>query len=268
MTNITTRKKKGKKAKKSKKNNDDDADKHGKDDQKLPAKPKCNICGKIGHRDENCWTSEKNAKKYAKMPASKALFTEEQVSLMMGKVMALMKEKYGGKKNAKREVHFSDTDYGSDSDSDSSDKNTKKEDSPYSLAYTYLFDYNRIMEAPMHQRQNFARYSAEIIVEIVDSQNNIVPRRALLDTGTSEMILLKPFISPTSVRGYDGSPITWKTLGGDFVTHRKAEIKFAFPELSDKKYVTWVTHVDHSTKPTNSLYDMIIGMDCMCSLGI
>jgi hypothetical protein len=45
-------------------------------------------------------------------------------------------------------------------------------------------------------------------------------------------------------------------LGGDFVTHQKAEIKFAFPELSDKKYITWTTHVELSTKPTDSLYDM------------
>jgi hypothetical protein len=125
------------------------------------------------------------------------------------------------------------------------------------------------MEAPAHQRKNQARYSAKIIVEIVDSQNEVVPIRALLDTGTSEMILLKPFLSPTSVWGYEGSNVTtWKTLGGDFVTHRKAQIKFAFPELSDKKHISWTTHVDQHTKPTNALYDMIIGMDCMCSLGI
>jgi hypothetical protein len=59
-----------------------------------------------------------------------------------------------------------------------------------------------------------------------------------------------------------------ENLGGDFVTHCKAEIKFAFPELSDKKHISWTTHVDQHTKPTNSLYDMIIGMDCMCSVGI
>jgi hypothetical protein len=88
-------------------------------------------------------------------------------------------------------VHFCDED--SDSDSDSNNKNIKEESSPYSLVYTYLFDYNRIMEAPMHQRQNTAQYSAEIIVEIVDSQNQVVPIRALLDTGTSETILLQPF---------------------------------------------------------------------------
>jgi hypothetical protein len=83
------------------------------------------------------------------------------------------------------------------------------------------------MEAPAHKRENQARYSAEImIVEIVDSQNKVVPICALLDTGTSETILLKPYLSPTSVRGYKGSNFTtWKKLGGNFVTHRKAEIK-------------------------------------------
>jgi hypothetical protein len=47
-------------------------------------------------------------------------------------------------------------------------------------------------------------------------------------------------------------------LGGDFVTYRKTEIKFAFPELSDKKHISWTTHVDQHTKPTNALYDMIL----------
>jgi hypothetical protein len=275
--------KKAKKTKKRKKNDDDDdddAEKHGKGDRKPPAKPTCSICGKVGHRDENCWTLDKNAKKrpanfqttnsilkkskYAKKsPSSKteAFFTEEQVSVMMGTVMASIKEKYGSKKKPKCQVQFrepSDSDSNSDSDSDSIDKKTKTEDIPYSFIYTYLFDYDKIIEAPMHKRQNTARYSAEIIVEIVDSQNNVVPIRALLDTGTSEtIVLLKSFLSPTSVRGYKGSPVTWKTLGGDFVTHRKAEIKFAFPELSDKKHISWTTHVDQHTKP-NNLYGLYV----------
>ena len=165
--------KKGKKTKKAKKNNDDDANKH---DRKPPAKPTCNICGKIGHRDENCWTLEKNAKKrpanfqstnsilkkskYAKKTAessaTQAIFTEEQVSVMMGQVMASMKKKYGGTKKAKRQVHFSDasdvaSDSDSESDSSSVDKKTSNtKDILYSFAYTYLFDYTRNMEAPMH----------------------------------------------------------------------------------------------------------------------
>jgi hypothetical protein len=189
---------------------------------------------------------------------------------MMKKVMASLKEKYGNNKKTKRQVHFRDSasDSNSDSNSSSDKKSNNKKDIPYSLVYTYLFDKTRIMEAPMHQMQNVARYSAEIIVEIVDSTNNIVPIRALLDTGTSEMIVLKSYLSLNTIRGYKGAPVKWKTLGGNFETHRQAQIQFAFPELSDKKYITWVTPVDQHTNPNKALYDMIIGMDCMCSLGI
>jgi hypothetical protein len=133
---------------------------------------------------------------------------------------------------------------------------------------TYLFDYHRTVEAPLHKRRKVEHYSAEIIVEIVDSKNNVVPIRALLDTGTSETILLKRFLAPNSPKGYKGAPVTWKTLGGNFVTHRRAKIQFAFPELSDKKSISWVVHVDQHTHPNTAMYDMIIGMDCMCSLGI
>jgi hypothetical protein len=124
------------------------------------------------------------------------------------------------------------------------------------------------MEAPMHQRQDVARYSAEIIVEIIDSMNNAILIRALLDTGTSETIILKSYLSQNTIRGYKGAPVKWKTLGGNFETHRQAKIEFAFPELSDKKYITWIAHVDQHINPDKALYDMIIGMDCMCSIGI
>jgi hypothetical protein len=84
------------------------------------------ICGKIGHRDNNCWTLEKHEKKreaasqlanpiltklkYATMTTSAittALITDEQVSVMMKKVMASLKEKDGNNKKTKRQVHFS-----------------------------------------------------------------------------------------------------------------------------------------------------------------
>jgi hypothetical protein len=70
------------------------------------------------------------------------------------------------------------------------------------------------------------------------------------------------------VRGYKGAPVKWKTLGGNFITHHQARIQFAIPELSDKKYVTWIVHVDQHTDPTKTLYDMVIGMDCMCNIVI
>jgi hypothetical protein len=81
--------------------------------------------------------------------------------------------------------------------------------------------------------------------------------------------LLKSFVAPNSPKGYEGKPVTWKTLGGNFITHHWAKVQFAFPELSDKKSITWIVHVDlKNTDPTKTMYDMIIGMDCMCSLGI
>jgi hypothetical protein len=275
--------KKHKKTKKQKKNDDDDAEEVGKGDRKPAAKPKCKHCGKIGHSDDNCWSLDKNAKKRPTnyrtanaitkkpkvaattgSPSTAALFTEEQMSVMMKKVMSSMKEKYGNKKKPKRQVRFEEDSSSSDSD----DKNNSGNVSPYSLNYTYLFDYHRNIEAPLHKRRKVEHYSAEIIVEIVDSKNNLVPIRALLDTGTSETILLKRFLSPNSPKGYKGAPVTWKTLGGNFTTHRRAKIQFAFPELSDKKSISWVVHVDQHTHPTTAMYDMIIGMDCMCSLGI
>jgi hypothetical protein len=157
-------------------------------------------------------------------------------------------------------VHFSDSvsDSNSDSDSSSDKRSNNKKDIPYSLVYTYLFDKTRIMEAPMHQMQNVARYSAKIIVEIVDSMNNIVPIHALLDTGTSETIILKSYLSSNTIRGYKGAPVKWKTLGGNFETHRQAQIQFAFPELSDKKYIMWVTHVDQHTNTNNAIKHYMI----------
>jgi hypothetical protein len=219
------KKKRGRNHKKSKKHDNNGDDKAEKGDRKPSAKPKCPICGKIGHREDNCWSSEKNAKnreaasqsanpilkksKYSTTTSSAttaALFTEEQVSVMMKNVMASLKEKYGGDKKPKQQVHFSDSD--SDSNSSSDKKSNNKKDIPYSLAYyTYLFNRTRIMEAPMHQRQNVARYSAEIIVDILDLTNNVIPIRARLDTGTSETIILKSYLSPNTIRGYKGTPV-------------------------------------------------------------
>jgi hypothetical protein len=183
------------------------------------------------------------------LPSTAARFTEEQLLVMMKKVMSSMKEKYGKKKKPKRQVHFEED----SSSSDSENKNNSGNVSPYLLNYTYLFDYHRNIEAPLHKRCKVEHYSAKIIIKIVNSKNNLVPIRALLDTGTFEMILLKHFLSPNSPKGYKGAPVAWKTLGGNFTTHRRAKIQFAFPELSDKKSISWVVHVDQHTHPQKRL---------------
>ena len=62
--------------------------------------------------------------------------------------------------------------------------------------------------------------------------------------------------------------IKWKTLGGVFTTRSESLIDFKLPELHQNKTVTWTVHVDDKTKRTESSFDMIIGMDLMCQLGI
>jgi hypothetical protein len=267
------------KSKNSGKDNENKSKESGK--KKNGSRSKCSHCGKFGHRDDDCWTLAKNEKKRpanfqsanamvakkaktAKKDSTQALFTSEQVSAMMKTVMASLKEKYGSnEKRGKRQVQFEpDVD-----DEDNSVTSNKSVGSYFLVSSTYLFDKTRTMEAPS-KKQKVAHYSADMIVEIIDAKNNVVPIRALLDTGTSETIILKPFVAPNCPKGYKGSPVTWKTLGGNFITHRRAKIQFAFPELSDKKTVTWVVHVDQHTNPKDALYDMIIGMDCMCELGI
>jgi hypothetical protein len=44
-----------------------------KGDRKPSAKPKCNICGKFGHRDDNCWTLDAKKREAASQSANPIL---------------------------------------------------------------------------------------------------------------------------------------------------------------------------------------------------
>ena len=89
-----------------------------------------------------------------------------------------------------------------------------------------------------------------------------------MDTGTTSSILLRDFVKKGRASGYSGKKTLWKTMGGNFTTKKKALVDFKFPELNIDKMVTWVCHVDESTKKENALYDMIIGVDLMTAIGI
>ena len=52
------------------------------------------------------------------------------------------------------------------------------------------------------------------------------------------------------------------------MTKRKARIDFKFPELSTDKTIQWVCHVDETTDPKETQYDLILGMDLMTEIGI
>ena len=113
----------------------------------------------------------------------------------------------------------------------------------------------------LHKKAKVGHYTAEIVVEILDRNNKLVPIRGLLDTGTTSTIVLRDFVKKGRASGYSGKSTTWKTMGGNFKTKKKALLDFKFPELNTEKKVTWVCHVDESTKKENALCDTITGMD-------
>ena len=61
-------------------------------------------------------------------------------------------------------------------------------------------------------------------------------------------------------------PTKWKTMGGNFTTHKKANIEFQIPEFSTNKTITWKAHVDEFTIRQKAQFDLIIGSDLMSEL--
>jgi hypothetical protein len=118
-----------------------------------------------------------------------------------------------------------------------------------------------------NKRSKKTHYSAEVVVEIEDRHGNLVPIRALIDTGTSSSIVLREFVRKGRAKSYKGQTTKWSTLGGVFQTKRKALIDFSLPELSTQKKVTSIFHVDDKTDKDQAQFDMIIGMDLLTKLG-
>jgi hypothetical protein len=121
---------------------------------------------------------------------------------------------------------------------------------------------------PSTKKAKSTHYTAEVVVELENKEGNITPIRALLDTGTSATIVLNEHMRKGFVSHHKGHDTTWKTLGGNFQTKRKGLLEFKFPELTNNQTVTWVAHVDDTNKAKDSMYDMIIGMDLMTTIGI
>jgi hypothetical protein len=71
----------------------------------------------------------------------------------------------------------------------------------------------------------------------------MVPIRALLDTGTSAMIILEPFVRDGTAHMNKSGAQQWETLGGRFATASTANVRFWFPELDKTKMITWPCHV-------------------------
>ena len=121
---------------------------------------------------------------------------------------------------------------------------------------------------PPSKKPKTFHYSAEVVVELEDANGNIVPIRALLDTGATHSIVLKQFAQKGSTSRYKTKPLKWNTMGGKFVTRKKAKFNIKFPELDTNKAVTWTCHVDETHERKQVSYDMIVGFDLMNEIGI
>ena len=132
-----------------------------------------------------------------------------------------------------------------------------------------VFNCYALNDSKQHaKKQKTQQLTTEIIVEITDRNGDLVPIRALVDTGTTATMLLRQFVAPGTAKAYKGQATTWNTLGGQFVTKKKCQLTFSLPEFDTRKRVQWTCHVDETTDHTKAQYDMIIGTDLLVELGM
>jgi hypothetical protein len=136
------------------------------------------------------------------------------------------------------------------------------------LAYPFSKRIKLKHELEKAQENVPVQYTADIIVEIKNRDGTVVPMRALLDTGTTAIIILREFVGNVRARTNTKKRTKWKTLGGTFTTNYESLLDFKFTEISTSKVVTRQAHVDDKTSGKEVAYDMIMGMDLMTSIGI
>ena len=100
-------------------------------------------------------------------------------------------------------------------------------------------------------------FTTDMIVEIKNREGNIVPIRALLDTGTTATVILREFVAKSCIKSTSKRRTKWQTLGGTFTTKSESLIDFKFPELNQGKTITWPVYVDDKTKKEETHYDVI-----------
>ena len=239
---------------------------------------KCGNCGELGHRTAACWDDPKNASKRPKgyKPKHKRMrgskddsqvnFSMEQMSFLMNNFKSLSKNG----KSKKRQMKFESEDSDSESESahflTANSKSNKDADEYYSQP-EHSYSIAGAPERHRTKRQKEKHMTTAVIVEMKAEDGTSVPLRCLLDTGTTSTIVLAKFVHKNTGT-YKTKATTWKTLGGNFKTRRKARINFKMPEFSEMKSITWSAHLDEFTDPEKAQYDMIVGTDLMEACGI
>ena len=130
--------------------------------------------------------------------------------------------------------------------------------------YFQAFSYSIGSRPP--KKRKISRWSTETVAETEPVEVNDKPLRVLFDTGTSAIIILKPFVKKSHKQPTARSKTTWHTMGGTFQTTEKRYVKFKLPEFSLSKSIKWNCHFDANTDPRTTNCDLIIGTDLMTEL--
>jgi hypothetical protein len=115
------------------------------------------------------------------------------------------------------------------------------------LAYPFSKRIKLKHEPEEAQENKPVQYTALTIVEIKNRDGPVVPVRALLDTGTTAIVILREFVGKGRACKNTKKITKWKTVGGTFTTNYESFLDFKFPELSTSKVVTWQALVYHKT---------------------
>ena len=244
----------------------------------------CKICKRKGHTDEQCFENPKNAakvpswyktaKKKKENSSKEITFTADQFNYMVNHLPMFGKK--ASSRIKKRKVTTEDSEEEAEKVHMLSKMQETIELRSSNESDNYSYALNRkalnrqgisLADIRRTKQQKLDHPTCEIIGEIQNKQEETVPIRVLLDTGTSSTLILQQFVTKQSSK-YKTTPTKWSTLGGAFTTKQKAIINFKLPEFSNSRDITWKAHVDDTTTSSKAKYDMIIGNDLMQQLGL
>ena len=250
-------------------NNNNNGNRRGRKRPRSESQPSqradCPHCGRANpnHAPNECWDKPGNQRPNKRPRNGNKPFTKEQVSFLIKELKGQPeKENQPGSNNSRRKRSREEsnlmTQLAANTNRLSLNHSSDDELSNY-LCYA-------ISTRPA-SRIKTTHHSTEVLGEVVNTEGQPQAIRVLLDTGTSSTLILRRYVG-RHISTFKTKPVSWSTMGGQFITRRKALVNFKLPEFSNSKEINWVMHVDEVTDPARAQYDMVIGTDLLEALNV
>ena len=201
---------------------------------------KCNVCGSNKHQTNDCWDLDKNADKRPPgytprkkrrtgggkdFKGGKKTNNKQSANVVVTKEVfnALMTNAAGKEQKGRGKRNHS---HGSEDDSSAEGGNyfdklrssfNLSNDEPFTPYSCYPFYENTKARGdttgdpegtgPLRKKFKVKHYTAEIIIELPNREGDVVPIRAVLDTGTTSTIVLKEFVKKGRASTYKGKRV-------------------------------------------------------------